>query len=160
MQRQADTDDPDLAILIASAYRVLVDRLEQELRKAGMGEMRSAYGFVIRALAEQELTITELAETLDVSKQAASVKIGEMEALDLIVRRQDPNDGRRQLIGLAARGRRVAKRAMATSMELERELVRRHGRDAVDSCRTVLAGSIERHEDVANLAARRSRAVW
>jgi DNA-binding MarR family transcriptional regulator len=122
--------------------------------------MRSAYGFVIRALAERELTVSELAEALDVSKQAASVKIGEMEALNLIKRRRDNDDGRRQLLGLAPKGRRVAKRAKATSLELERELVRRHGRQAVDCCRDVLSGMIESQEGGANLAFNRSRAVW
>jgi len=149
-----------MAILLTAAYRSLVDRLQEELRAAGLSEMRSAYGFVIRALASEELTATELAELLDVSKQAASIKIGEMEALKLIERRRDPDDGRRQLLRLAPQGRRVFKRAMATSLELERELVRRHGRAAVDACREVLSGMVERQGDGGNLAARRSRAVW
>jgi DNA-binding MarR family transcriptional regulator len=158
--KEQSAPSPDLAILLASSYRVLVDRLEQGLRADGLSEMRSTYGYVIRALARGELTATELAETLGVSKQAASIKVAEMEALDLIARRRDPTDGRRQLIGLAPKGRRVARRAMAASLELERELVEHFGREAVDTLREVLAGMVERHGDVANLMAGRSRAVW
>ena len=151
---------PDLAILIASSYRVLVDRLDEDLRQAGLSEMRSAYGYVIRALAQREMTATELAEVLDVSKQAASLKIKEMETRNLIERRRDPDDGRRQLLGLAPRGRQVAERAMASSLALERELVREYGRPAVDSCREVLTGFVDRHGESANLSESRSRAVW
>jgi DNA-binding MarR family transcriptional regulator len=134
--------------------------LEGDLSAEGLGEMRSAYGYVVRALAQREVTATELAETLGVSKQASSIKVAEMEALNLIARRRDPTDGRRQLIGLAPKGRRVARRALATSRGLERELVRRYGREAVDTFREVLSGMVERQEDVANLMAGRSRAVW
>src|SRR4249919_3565180 len=84
--------EPDWAILVVGADRCLVDRLEATMRAAGHDEMRPPYGFVIRALAGGGLRLTELAERLGVTKQAALKVVDEMEARGLVQRVPAPGD--------------------------------------------------------------------
>ena len=64
--------DPDFAILVAAANRCLADRLVGAVASAGGERMRPSFGFVLRAVAAEEPTISRLAELLGVTKQAAS----------------------------------------------------------------------------------------
>src|SRR6188768_4093686 len=92
-------DEPDLAILIAAASRVLHDRLLAAMTEAGI-TMRGPWGHVIRALHAEPLPLARLAELLDVTKQAAQQTVDDMEAAGLVERGPDPDDGRRKLVGL------------------------------------------------------------
>src|SRR4051812_34411773 len=114
-------DEPDLAILLVAAGRVLIDRLTAAMAEAGL-QMRPAWGYVIRALHDQPLPLARLAELLDVTKQAAQQTVDEMEAAGLVVREPDPADGRRKLLALTGEGRRVRATALGVSAQLEREI--------------------------------------
>ncbi len=90
--------------------------------------MRPPFGFVIRALAEAGLTLTELAERLGVTKQAAIKVVDEMEAHGFVERRPAPGDRRSKILGLTERGRDVRRAALAASHRIEDELRARPGR--------------------------------
>jgi len=146
--------EPDLAILIAAGYRGLTERLDEAIRSAGI-EMRPAWGYVLRALAAESLPLGRLAELLDVTKQAAQQTIDDMVAAGLVVRQPDPVDGRRKLLELTGKGRRVRRIADGVSAELEQELGPLAG-----GLRAGLLALIRQHGDEAHVLARRSRAVW
>src|SRR3954469_198240 len=148
-------DEPDTAILLAAANRVLTDRLLAAMDAAGR-PMRPAWGYVIRALHDRPLPLARLAELLDVTKQAAQQTVDEMQAAGLLTREDDPDDGRRKLIALTAEGARVRATALRVSAQLEREI----GAAGTAALRAALLGMIERHGDLALVAARRSRALW
>ncbi|MEA2312579.1 MAG: hypothetical protein QOE28_2547 [Solirubrobacteraceae bacterium] len=148
-------DEPDTAILLAAANRVLTDRLLAAMDAAGLS-MRPAWGYVIRALHDQPLPLARLAELLDVTKQAAQQTVDEMQAARLLERRDDPADGRRKLLALTADGRRVRATALEVSAQLEREI----GPAGTRALRNALLGMIERHGDLEHVQARRSRALW
>jgi DNA-binding MarR family transcriptional regulator len=148
-------DEPDTAILLAAANRVLTDRLLAAMDAAGLS-MRPAWGYVIRALHDQPLPLGRLAELLDVTKQAAQQTVDEMQAARLLERRDDPGDGRRKLLALTADGRRVRATALEVSAQLEREI----GPAGTRALRNALLGMIERHGDLEHVQARRSRALW
>ena len=82
-ERSSTPDDPDLAILIVAANRVIIDRLQAAMAAAGL-TMRTPWGFVIRALHAQPLPLARLAELLDVTKQAAQQTVDDMEAAGLL----------------------------------------------------------------------------
>jgi hypothetical protein len=65
----ARDESPDLAILLAAGYRTLTERLGAAVEDVGIHGMRPSFGFVIRAVAAEQPTITRLAEMLDVTKQ-------------------------------------------------------------------------------------------
>jgi DNA-binding MarR family transcriptional regulator len=147
-------DEPDLAILLAAANRVLTDRLLAAMAEAGL-TMRGPWGYVIRALHAEPLPLARLAELLDVTKQAAQQTVDDMEAAGLLERSPDPGDGRRKLVGLTGEGRRVRATALRVSAALEAEI----GEEAA-ALRSSLLGMIERHGDLEHVHAKRSRAVW
>src|SRR5262245_23830813 len=99
--------EPDFAILVTGVARVVVDRLDTAVRRAGVDDMRAQFGYVIRALTERERTLTELAGLLDVTKQAAIKVVDEMEARGFVERVPDRADRRAKAIRLTEKARRV-----------------------------------------------------
>ena len=152
--------EPDFAILTIGTARIVTDRLGNAVERAGIDDMRPAFGFVIRVLAEGGRTLTELAELLAVTKQAAIKVVDEMESLGFLERRPDPADRRAKILVLSDRGRRVRRTALAASRQMERELRRDLGDDQVDAFRAVLTHFLERHDALGDAVAGRARALW
>jgi DNA-binding MarR family transcriptional regulator len=155
-----DDDAPDFAILLAAAYRAMTVRLRDELAAAGLGEMRSSYGFVIRAVDAEQPTVQGLADLLDVTKQTASKLADDMERAGYLERRPDPDDRRRVRLHLTQRGRAVRKRALRTSQALERELAKALGDDALAATRAALLDIVERHGGLEDVLAKRAKAPY
>jgi DNA-binding MarR family transcriptional regulator len=152
--------DPDFAILVTGAARVVADRLGAAVERVGVDDMRSSFGFVIRALAERDRTLTELADLLAVTKQAAIKVVDEMELRGYVARTPDPADRRSKVIRLTDKGTRVRRAALAASRRMERELRAELGDRDVDAMRVALMRLLERHGALADAAAGRSRALW
>src|SRR3954466_14691163 len=98
---------PDFALLVVGASRPVAERLNAAVAAAGIDDMRSPYGFVIRALAREPLGLTELAEYLGVTKQAAIKVVDEMEARGFLLREPHPQDRRGGGGGWSGRGGRI-----------------------------------------------------
>lgn len=150
----------DLAILIAGANRALAERLRDDLAAAGFEGMRPGFGYVMRALGEDTATLTELAERLDVSKQALKKVVDEMQSLGLIERRPHPVDRRAKQLALSERGLEARATALATSSAIEAELRARVGEAAVESARAALLDFIERHGGIEDVRAMRARPMF
>src|SRR3954452_22558011 len=120
-QTSSGPDEPDTAILLAAANRVLTDRLLAAMDAAGL-PMRPAWGYVIRALHARPLPLARLAELLDVTKQAAQQTVDDMQAAGLVLRESNAADASRKLLALTAEGRCVRAPALALSAQLEREI--------------------------------------
>ena len=54
-QGELTSQAPDFALLVVGASRPVAERLNAAVAAAGIGDMRSPYGFVIRALARAPL---------------------------------------------------------------------------------------------------------
>ncbi len=154
------TTSPDLGILVVAAARVVGDRLGEAVAAAGVEDMRAPYGFVIRALADGARTLTELAELLGVSKQAAIKVVDEMERRGFLAREPDPADRRAKRLVLTDKGQRVRAAALQASHGLETELRKELGGADLDAMRRVLLRFLERHEGLEGAQAGRARALW
>ena len=152
--------EPDIAILLAAGYRAVADRLGRDMQRAGLADMKPSYGFVIRAVAAEEPTINRLAELLEVTKQAASRLADEVEAAGFIERVPDREDRRRLNLRLTAKGKKVRRRALATSAAMERELEAQLGPEAVAHLRAALLALVTREGALEDVLARRARPVW
>jgi DNA-binding MarR family transcriptional regulator len=128
--------------------------------RAGFEWMKSQYGFVLRALGDEGLRLTELAERLAVTKQAALQIVDEMEDHGLIAREASPEDRRAKLIRLTKRGQKVRSTALSASRSMEARLRRELGDSAVDSCRAVLTEFVEHHGGAEDARRGRVRPVW
>jgi DNA-binding MarR family transcriptional regulator len=156
----ANYSDSDLAILVVGAARVVADRLGEAVARSGIDDMRAPFGYVIRALADRERTLTELAGLLGVSKQAAIKVVDEMEARGFLSRDTDPHDRRVKVLRLTAKGRQVRRSALAASRKIERELRADLGDTVVDELRRGLEQLLARHDVLGDARAGRSRALW
>jgi DNA-binding MarR family transcriptional regulator len=156
----SDTNPPDFAILVTAASRGVADRLIEAMGRAGLDEVRSNHGFVIRALGEGSLTLTELAGRLGVSKQAAQKVVDDMEGRGLVERTPSSTDRRAKAIRLTGRGRKVRKTALATSRRFEAELREDLGDEVVDAARAALERFVERNGGLEEVRAGRARPIW
>jgi DNA-binding MarR family transcriptional regulator len=150
--------EPDLAVLITAANRCVSDRLVAAVATAGGEAMRPSFGFVLRAVAAEQPTVSRLAELLGVTKQAASRTADDMVALGYLERAPDPDDRRRIRLALSPTGERIRDRALRESRAMEDELRDRFGADQVEHLRSLLVDFVERHGGADELAGRRSRA--
>ena len=119
--------EPDLSILITAANRCLADRLGAAVATVGGEAMRPSFGFVVRAVAAEQPTVSRLAELLGVTKQAASRLADDMVELGYLERHADPDDRRRTRLRLSATGERIRRRAREESGAIEDELRGRFG---------------------------------
>ena len=150
--------EPDFAILITAANRCVSDRLIAAVADAGGGSMRPSFGFVLRAVAAEQPTVSRLAELLGVTKQAASRLADDMVSLGYLERAEDSGDRRRTRLRLSATGERIRARALTESHAMEAELRERFGETQVRHMRALLSDFVERHGGAEQLAAQRSRA--
>jgi DNA-binding MarR family transcriptional regulator len=151
---------PDLAILIVAAARVVADVLGPAVAAAGVEDIRPQFGFVLRAAGENGVTLTELADRLAMTKQAAIKVVDEMERRGLVERRAHPEDRRAKLIAPTERGLLVRKAALMASRRMERDLRRVTGDADVDALRRALAELLGRHGGLEDALAGRARPVW
>jgi DNA-binding MarR family transcriptional regulator len=154
------TDAPDLAILLAAGYRALTERLGEAMDAHGIEGMRPSFGFVIRAVAAEQPTITRLAQMLDVTKQSASGLADEAERAGFIERVAVPGDRRSRHLRLTAKGQKVRATALATSDQLEREVEEDLGARGLAGMRSGLLALVRRSGDLDDVVARRARLVW
>ena len=151
--------EPDFSILIVAANRCMADRLGAAVATVGGEAMRPSFGFVIRAVAAEQPTVSRLAELLGVTKQAASRLADDMVSLGFLERAGDPADRRRTQLRLSPTGERIMARARQESEAMEAELRERFGDEATALLRTLLTDFVERHGGAAELAANRARAT-
>ena len=156
----AANERADLGILLVGATRAFTDLLHDELDRRGFADVRPAFGVVLRALRDEELRLTRLAERLGVSKQAAAKVVDEMVTKGLVSREPSPTDGRAVQLALTARGRSVVAVAAEIGQDLERRLTSRVGSDDVEAMARALAAFVELGGGAEDLAVRRSKAVW
>jgi DNA-binding MarR family transcriptional regulator len=134
----------DLGILLALAYGEFVRELRADLAERGFDDLGRSDGYVFRALDAAELTTSELAERLRISKQGAAQIVADMQARGYIERHPDPSDRRAQRLGLAPRGRQALAAAREFHQRYERRLRREHGADAVRRLRDLLTSMASR----------------
>jgi DNA-binding MarR family transcriptional regulator len=151
---------PDFAILVTAAARAVADELLDAMAAAGLDEVRSNHGFVIRALAEGGLPLTELAARLGVSKQSAQQVVDEMERRRLVERVPSKEDRRSKTIRLTARGKEVRRTALAASERMEADLRHALGDAPVDTARAALERFIDQHGGLEEVRAGRARPIW
>jgi DNA-binding MarR family transcriptional regulator len=112
--------DPEaLAVGLLSVSRALVDGITAGVRARGFADVRPAHGFAFTRLAPDGATITELAEHLDVTRQAAAQLVDELVAKGYVQRSRHPDDARARLITLTSKGwacTRAAEAAIADTV--------------------------------------------
>jgi DNA-binding MarR family transcriptional regulator len=93
-----------LAFGLLAASRALVDGISAGVRARGFDDVRPAHGFAFSRLSAGGATITQLAEHLDVTRQAAAQLVDELIAKGYVERHPHPLDARARLVVLTEKG--------------------------------------------------------
>jgi DNA-binding MarR family transcriptional regulator len=112
----------DFGILLGLAYQRFKTELELTLAEHGYDDIRSAYGYVFRALADGSLKLGELARRLGITDPGMLKIVQEMEVRGYVEREPDPDDRRANRVALAKRGRAALATARRFHASFERQL--------------------------------------
>src|SRR5258708_23850872 len=89
-----ERDAQSLTVALLGASRALVDATSAGVRARGFDDVRPAHGFAFARLAAGGATITQLAQHLDITRQAAAQLVEELTAKGYVERRPHPDDNR------------------------------------------------------------------
>jgi DNA-binding MarR family transcriptional regulator len=134
-----DRDLLDLPVLLLNAARTLVDGIDAGVRARGFTDVRPAHGFAFARLAPDGATVSQLADHLDVTKQAASQMVEELVTKGYVERRPHPDDARARLIVLSPRGWACTRAADEAATDLLRPWADALGPDRLAALRADLS---------------------
>jgi DNA-binding MarR family transcriptional regulator len=117
----------ELPLLLAGAFRELIDNLHAELDKHGHGGARPVHGFALQAVGPDGATVSELGRRLGISKQAAAKTAAGLEEIGYITRRPSDRDGRAVVLMRTPRGEEMLDLSAAIFEQLHQSWVRRLG---------------------------------
>ncbi|MBA3945422.1 MAG: winged helix DNA-binding protein [Herpetosiphonaceae bacterium] len=100
----ASTPHYDLMLLLGLGFRTVIDHLHGQLATLGYDDVRPAHGFAFQRLAPDGATGNELADFLDITKQAASEMVDYLEQHGYVMRQPHPADRRGKIVTLTERG--------------------------------------------------------
>lgn len=99
-----DTDNLALSALILGASGQLITEIDRGTRAAGFTDLRPTHGFIFARIASSPVGVTEIADHLGVTKQAASQLVDELVRKGYVNKRPHPTDARAKLVVLTDRG--------------------------------------------------------
>jgi DNA-binding MarR family transcriptional regulator len=147
----------DLGLAALFAGYALNDEVRRRVEARGFAGLRFSHGFLVQRLIEDEQSIAALAAALDVTQQAVSKTVAELERLGYVRRRPDPRDARVRRVGLTDRGRAAVAAAREERAAVVAELRQRLGPRRVDAATRVLREVLEAHGATAAVRGRRIR---
>jgi DNA-binding MarR family transcriptional regulator len=134
----------DFGILLGLAYQAFTDLLRAALAKQGFDDLGGAYGYVFRALADEQPSQRELARRLGITDQGMAKIVSEMVERGYVERRADPDDARVNRLQLGRRGRMALAAARRFHAQFEGQLRGEVGEAGVRKLRELLARIAER----------------
>jgi DNA-binding MarR family transcriptional regulator len=117
----------ELPLLLAGAFRAVIDDLHAELAAQGHPGARPIHGFALQAVGPDGATISELGRRLGVSKQAAAKTAASLEQLGYVARREDPADRRAHVLVRMPRADDLLARSAEIFERIRAELAGRIG---------------------------------
>ena len=126
-------------MLLLSAARALVDGIDAGVRGNGFTDIRPAHGYAFVRISGSGATVTELAEHLEITKQAASQMADELVQKGYVERRPHPGDARARLLVLTAKGAACTRAADAAAEQTLRPWAETLTPDELAAVRTALS---------------------
>lgn len=133
----------DFGLLLGYAYQAFVQGLHTRMAERGFPVLGASYGYVLRSLADEPLTASQLGERLGITTQGAAKVVDEMASLGYVERRPDPSDRRAKRLHLSPQGQEMLALVREFHAEFEHELAEAVGAERVESLRTALAHIVD-----------------
>jgi DNA-binding MarR family transcriptional regulator len=128
----------ELTLLLTLGSRVVIDELHSRLAALGYDDVRPAHGFVFQRIARGGATGGELAAFLDITKQAASTMVAELEQRGYVASQPHPTDRRGKIVTLTARGWDCLRASATVLGEIEARWAALIGAERLDALRADL----------------------
>ncbi|WP_331765945.1 MarR family winged helix-turn-helix transcriptional regulator [Embleya sp. NBC_00896] len=136
--------DADFGVLLAQAYQQMVGELHEHLGQAGFTDVRQTFGYAFKALADEPLTTSQLANRLRITHQGAAKTVEDMVAAGYVERVPDANDRRVKRLVLTARSRELMAAGHDFHQAFEKALAARLGSAKVAATRETLTAITDR----------------
>lgn len=131
--------------LLFKAARLLDEQaVERIARQQGAPSLRRSHMSLLPHIALEGTRITDLAERLGVSKQAASQLVDDLEGFGVVERIADPDDARARRVVFTKRGRAGFFEGLAVLKTIEEELASAIGAQPMAQLRGALLAILER----------------
>jgi DNA-binding MarR family transcriptional regulator len=125
--------------LLFKAARLLDElALERVSQRKGRPRLRRSHTSLLPHIDLEGTRITDLAERLGVTKQAASQLVDDLEAIGVLAREPDPDDARARRVVFTRLGREGLLEGLALLRDMESELARSIGDDSMAGLRRAL----------------------
>jgi DNA-binding MarR family transcriptional regulator len=159
MTTPASQPVPELDLSLAALFAgyALNDEVRRRMEARGFAGLRFSHGFLVQRIVDGEQPIAALAQALEVTQQAVSKTVAELERLGYVRRRAAPRDARVRLVGLTERGREAVEAAREERLAVVAEVRERLGPRRVDAATRVLREVLDVHGATAAVRARRVR---
>ena len=138
MSEEGSSERLNLGVLLFIPYRAMENRVFDGLARCGFEDITVARGRIFQRISPEGSRLTDLAEQAQVTKQAASGLVEELERAGYVTRVPDPSDARARLIRVSARGAAAVEAAAVIVAEVEGEWVRHLGTRRVTQLRRIL----------------------
>ena len=133
------TEGGTLGRLLGSAERAIARETLGRLLAAGYRNITFAQLQLVQAMCLGAVRVTELAERMQMSKQAVGQLIDALEKQGLVERAPDPGDRRAKIITYTDVGERLLADAIDITLSVERDTAQRVGRGYLGILKTALA---------------------
>ena len=129
---------PLIGALLRLPWEAVQQRMLERLHEGGFGDVEPAHLNVFQYPGPQGARPTDQATRLGISKQALNYLLRELERLNYLERRPDPDDLRSKRITLTTRGTAAIHVIRATVAEVETAWAQQLGPERFSQLRTLL----------------------
>lgn len=136
--RETALPPPLIGALLRLPWESVQRHMLERLHERGFDDFDAAYLNVFQYPGPDGARPSELAARLRVSKQAVNYVLGELERLDYVERRPDPDDRRSKRVALTARGQAAVRVIREAVAEMEGAWADRLGPTRFAQLRTLL----------------------
>ncbi len=120
--------------LISVALHMRSEVMNAVTEQYGHDRLRRSFEPYITLSAAQGARLSDIAEVLGISRQAANQAANQVVAAGYLERRADPSDGRAKLLVATAKARDLLEKCSREGLRLQREAAQLVGADAVQAC--------------------------
>jgi DNA-binding MarR family transcriptional regulator len=126
----------------------------ERMHARGFSGVRESHGYLIQHLIEKERSITELAQRMEVTQQAASKAVAELAKLGILEMSQ-AEDARAKSVRLSALGWKAVREGRRIRRSIERRLIHVAGTESYDRAHATLSACLKALGGVERVRSRR-----
>ncbi len=130
--------DPRIGALLRAAHEIVYRAVYERTAASGYPELHPAHFRLLQFPGIEGMRPTELARSLDSSKQAINPLLGDLERWGYITREPADHDGRGRVIHLTARGEKLMRTIKSIHAQVEGAWEAQLGPRKLDTLRTAL----------------------